>query len=330
MRRAGIQDSRPPFRYPDGYKKEPMGERMPKTPVGKEVSAHQRGIVKNCIFCGGGRSKTHIWPNWLNRLYPEATRQHFEVERHVGSPTKVQTIMHSAIKQGNLFSQKPYLACIKCNTGWMKQFEDEVLTFIKPIIAATPNTHISDKNIKILCGWIMLIIILAEFTIEGGVSVSSEERDYLRSKRKPPENWAIFCATSTGPYWHKAWTHHTHAIREWADVYDSVSRFGIEDPANTQVTSLGIGHLFIHAFSCPNWRIVRDFEIAARARGLVQLWPPRRSFWPFSKGGTKFPTKLVLSDDDVDMIESAFSERLKITFNLVEPTKHPEQPEPQA
>jgi hypothetical protein len=79
---------------------------------------------------------------------------------------------------------------------------------------------------------------------------------------------------------------------------------------NTQISSFGIGNIFLQVFSSPNLRLVEDFRIAAKSRGLSQLWPLPNAFWPFTKGATKFPTKLVLDDDAADIIANAFSGRI--------------------
>ncbi|HEY3848698.1 MAG TPA: hypothetical protein VGL95_16455, partial [Acetobacteraceae bacterium] len=75
---------------------------------------------------------------------------------------------------------------------------------------------------------------------------------------------------------------------------------------NSQISSFGIGKIFIHCFSCPNWKVVADFETSARARGLTQIWPIPAGIWPFPKRATKFPPKLTLTDEEADVVAEAF------------------------
>ncbi len=82
----------------------------------KKVPSHLRKKAAKCIFCDEpGLSKTHIWPAWLNSLLAPGTAHWVKAERRDATEVK--------IKQGSIFSQKPYLACVCCNTGWMKSFE---------------------------------------------------------------------------------------------------------------------------------------------------------------------------------------------------------------
>src|SRR4051794_16517547 len=87
-----------------------------------------------CLFCGqhGPLSKTHIWPDWLERLLP-SPRQREEIETRTGRSPLREITVRRILRLGSLFSQKPYLACIHCNTGWMQKVEDQMLKFSKPI-----------------------------------------------------------------------------------------------------------------------------------------------------------------------------------------------------
>jgi len=95
--------------------------------------------------------------------------------------------------------------------------------------------------------------------------------------------------------------------------YDNISEFYAAHSnivLNTQISSFGIGKIFVQVFSCPNLTLVDDFRTAAKSRGLIQLWPLPMGFWPFTKGTAKFPTKVVLDDDAAEIISLAFSERI--------------------
>jgi hypothetical protein len=113
-----------------------------------------------CIFCDGPHlSKTHIWPEWLNTLLqPPGTR--LEELDHA----RIISNRKSRIREGSIFTQKPYLCCITCNTGWMRKFEDEMCSFAKPLFAPpTGDVILDDTKQRILAVWVALITILAEF-----------------------------------------------------------------------------------------------------------------------------------------------------------------------
>jgi hypothetical protein len=149
----------------------------------------------------------------------------------------------------------------------MKYFEDEVVKFIKPILAGSVNVKVTPRQTEILAGWICLITILAEYTKRDGLSISLHERLYIKKFRKPPTNWAIFVAGLSGLEYSGTYRHISHSIVPNLQVGDHPDLI----PRNTQITSFGAGHLFVQAFSSPYWKVVDDFEIAARARGLTQI-----------------------------------------------------------
>jgi hypothetical protein len=293
-----------------GDKSSPLFVILPGPSDGIEMANNVQPPPRGCIFCGGSpRSATHIWPAWLNRLYPTGHRGSMGVEKG-NKPGAPEVVSEVTIRQGGLFSQSPYLACIECNTGWMKYFEDEVLKFIIPILNGSAAVKITPFQTQILAGWICLVAILAEYLKRDSVSISQQERLYIkRFKRPPTNNWAIFVASLSGLERYGTYSHHAHTIVANLPIGSHPGH----SPRNTQVTSFGVGHLFVHAFSSPHWKIVGDFEIAARARGLTQIWPiPRRILWPLAKRPTKFPLKLSLSEEEADEVADAFSERLRV------------------
>jgi hypothetical protein len=81
--------------------------------------------------------------------------------------------------------------------------------------------------------------------------------------------------------------------------------------SNAQLASFGMGKLFVHIHTGPNWKVLRDFEIAGRASGMTQIWPPPAIIWPFSKRATKFPPKLTLTDDAAHIMAEAFGNRAR-------------------
>jgi hypothetical protein len=113
------------------------------------MTKHTGNKSGQCVFCGrsGLLTKTHIWPDWLERLLrPPGTRLEEET-RPIGSRRQVMTI-NRKYRLGSMFSQKPYLACAPCNTGWMQKVEDEMVKFSKPLFLSY------DPFIFTQCGWL--------------------------------------------------------------------------------------------------------------------------------------------------------------------------------
>jgi hypothetical protein len=262
-----------------------------------------------CIFCDGpGLTRTHIWPDWLERLLSPGDQRLEELEN-----PHVPSVRRAKIKQGSIFSQKPYLCCESCNTGWMRRFEDEMTAFAKPIFTSLESSIAVDKtHQRVLAVWLSLITILAEFIDhKTSICITEDDRKFLKKHLIPPHTWAIAVCSSDTKSWYGKYRHHASFVGQFtslAEYYDAVA---IGRPNNTQISTFGMGHLFAQVFSCPDLRIVSDYCAATRASGLVQLWPPPNSLWPFAKGLTQFPTKAVIKDDEAGVIADAFDKRMK-------------------
>jgi hypothetical protein len=269
-----------------------------------------------CVFCGCKElSRTHIWPSWLNELLsPPAVR---EVKTEVPIPTspsstRVETDVMAG--PGSIFSMKPYLCCIACNTGWMQKFEDEMLKFSPPIFASTDEVVLTGRQVRVISVWVTLIAILGEYidTTRDSVTVSQEDREFVKKRLLPPDSWTITgCSLNAGAWRHK-YRHHTLFIGEFGSIleYHTAVMSGVRK--NTQISSFGMGNLFIQVFHCPDFRQVQNFQSAAKAAGLVRMWPPPFRMWPWKQRSLKFPTKLVINDDQADTLADAFNERVKV------------------
>jgi len=80
-------------------------------------------------------------------------------------------------------------------------------------------------------------------------------------------------------------------------------------PANTQISSLGMGKLFIQVFTCPNHRWINDYRVAAKASGITRVWPI--GFRLLQKGAAKFPTKIILDEEGAEDLSKSFEERIE-------------------
>lgn len=284
---------------------------MPKT-----IPAHLRDQASKCIFCGEpGVTRTHVWPDWLNRLLYEGNSRIEEIEfRDAPNPPPEPWEKEQRQKQGSLFSQKPYLACENCNTGWMHDFEDEMLKFAKPILTGEGVVKLSPYQHRVLVGWLTLITILAQYTnknLHGDLPISKADHQYMKQYRWPPDDWTIVCASLDTSLWRQKYKMHAIGIYRH-DVGQQLPGLVPTVTNNTQVSSFGMGKLFVQVFTCPIGQYSADFRVASKTRGLVQLWPLAGSFWPFPKRPAKFPTKLILKDGEPDIIANAFYDRLKI------------------
>src|SRR5271155_4902761 len=115
---------------------------------------------RKCLFCPNhGLTLTHIWPVWLGKLLPFGDSRAEEFSIHCTDEDRALWKANNR-RPGNVFSKKPYIACEKCNTGWMHKFEDEMVKFSKPIFTSYDPIRIQLRQIRVLSVWIALITIL--------------------------------------------------------------------------------------------------------------------------------------------------------------------------
>jgi hypothetical protein len=274
------------------------------------MAKRRRIKTDKCLFCDRlDLSKTHIWPDWLERLLRPGTMS-IEEETRPDKRRRPLTLRYTP-RMGSPFSQKPYLACINCNTGWMQDVEDAMLKFAKPLFTSLDPAILNRYQIRAFVFWITLITVLAEYLdrSRSRVTITKTERDLIRRYRAPPPNWSIVVSSLNSEMWRCKYRNVHKMIFDFQNVGEYLNLKSTYVP-NTQISSFGMGNIFVQVFSCPNERFVDDFRRAAKARGLMRLWPLPSGFWPFTEGTAKFPTKLVLDDDTAEIVADAFSERI--------------------
>lgn len=220
-------------------------------------------------------------------------------------------VVEEKLREGNLFTQKPRLACHACNTGWMADYERELSDQLKLALFGASSMNFSKCEEEKFIGWLVLILILSEY-LKPTQIVTLKDRILFKETGMPSDNWTIFIASVTGPIWNAAWTRQTMRIWPYADRVARLLKKGGDDlEINTQLVTLGMGRLFVHAFYTPQREYAERFEIAAKTAGLTRVWPKRARFWPFTKWHLHLPLKLSLSDDNATEISEAFYFRLK-------------------
>jgi hypothetical protein len=290
----------------------------------KNVPPHLFDKAKKCIFCGEpGLSKTHIWPQWINKLLGPPNSRRYELIRpthRAGSPTEHQ--LETRQFQGSIFSQKPYLACVDCNTGWMKTFEDEMEKFAKPIFTSLSNVRIASREMQTMAGWAALIATLAEFMDRDRKPVISEaERTYIKNHLKPPATWTVVATTVDDKEWASKYQHRTTFISDYASVEDFKASIETRPHPNTLISTFGMGKLLIQIFVCPDHRFIENFRAFSLSLGLLQLWPIVAAAGPLvsPKNLAQFPTSRRLTDQDADFVAAAYA--AKIESSTVVPSR---------
>lgn len=219
-----------------------------------------------------------------------------------------------------MFSQKPQVACVNCNTRWMKAFEDEMLKFAIPIFTGERPIILDQYQIRVFAVWLSLITILSQYTDNHRESVvtTQEERDYLMRHRKPPDHWSIFAASQdvfdANESWKIRYKAHIFNLRLMSDSERPAYRPLDRIAPNSQIATFGMGKIFVQTFVCPPGPIVMDYRVAAKAAGLIPIWPMPLRLWPFTKGQAKLPTKLVLNNESAEIVSEAFRRRTDVLY----------------
>jgi hypothetical protein len=166
------------------------------SPVGKKPKRKNLTPPRKCILCGsGGLTKTHIFPDWLNRLVPGGGMRTMEHVVRSSHAAEKDIILDGGrtVKQGGLFTQKPHLLCEGCNHS-LGKIEDDLVKFAKPLFTTLDNTYIDARQIRLLCAWIAVIAILSEHLSLGERTVTIQPDDliYIKYKLAPPSVLAHF------------------------------------------------------------------------------------------------------------------------------------------
>jgi hypothetical protein len=273
----------------------------------------------SCVFCGckeiSKLTQTHIWPSWLNELLAPPPLRLYELERAIPlSPVQSRAEREAKLWMGSIFAQKPYLCCVECNTGRQKKIEDEMKKFADPLFTGKGEILLDLRQLRVFSIWISVITVLAEYidTSKSSITVSQSDKDFLRKNLRPPETWTIAACSLDSERWYARYRHQSLFVGQFESRahYDATVMQRIAN--NSQISSFGMGRIFVQTFNCPDLRQVQDFRTWVRAASFVLLWPPPMRIWPFAAKSVRFPTNLVLNDDQAEQAAKAFHERLKV------------------
>ena len=86
---------------------------------------------KICVFCGaagpGIVTREHVLPDWLNKHVVIPSELGLESWRENGQ------LIETKERRGKLFARNPWIACERCNNGWMSRLEERAIPLLKPM-----------------------------------------------------------------------------------------------------------------------------------------------------------------------------------------------------
>jgi hypothetical protein len=234
---------------------------------------HMLNPAGRCVFCGGaGLTKSHIWPEWLQRYLPNLPATHLQItgEFNTFEPKRKPQLAQRRVRQGHASTRKPRNTCLKCNRDWMRNIEESAMAPIIPLIqgareqSALPSTMLNASGQRALAAFLCLITIRLEFTNPETQAATPSDREWLMEKLEPPPFWQIWIAEYTGRDPGEHWCRHSglQLVSSPDEVMGSYK-------CDTQVTTLVIGKLCAHTFSSTTMPTFEGYEGAR----LCRIWP---------------------------------------------------------
>ena len=195
--------------------------------------------TRTCIFCGGSpTSQEHKFAAWIGRTLPRVQKHY---DQHHWSVTKPLTWLRFKTKR-SILDARLKVVCKECNNGWMSDLQDLAKPIITPLILGE-RTTLEPQQVEILATWATMTAMVWEFSQPKliGAAVPQEERTRFKAQPAPLPNWKFWI----GRYF----TDKTMDGRHKTARHPSE----ITNKCDTQLTTIWIGHLFLHIFSSSWW-----------------------------------------------------------------------------
>ena len=167
-----------------------------------------------CIFCEGtGLTKEHVFPDWLNSVYPKRLYNKRERFRAFDPSKQADQVVFefARIHQGGPANRKVRVVCSECNNGWMALLQERAKPVLIPLIRG--DTCRVDPDVQRLTAtWAAVMGSTAEYIErDAPPAIAPLDRDYLRcvpcafdGAKAPCGKWrkrSIFYETRKRTHW---------------------------------------------------------------------------------------------------------------------------------
>jgi hypothetical protein len=255
-------------------------------------------LSEKCIFCERNEKlhKEHIFSRWISDILgrPNITHQRAMIQGSRNNP-RIRGILQDKKHPGGVISVQLKVVCQRhCNGGWMNSMETQVKPYLGPLILGQAAVLNEESQTKI-ARWFAMKVMTAEFEKPSLVCSTQSDRTFIMSNNRPPKNWQVFIGDHRSRKWRTSYSRNSGTL--WVG---SAPEFPTDTSQahNTQVITMGIGFVLIHAISTT----LDDLKIEAGSftkRAMHQIWPYKR--------GLLWPSLPILSDRDADLIDSSFN-----------------------
>jgi hypothetical protein len=96
--------------------------------------------------------------------------------------------------------------CHECNNGWMSSLDSAGKPVLSLLIKGEAAFLDADSQ-KLIATWVAMKTMVGEFFDPVKAAVPLSERQFLRDRRQPPDNWIIWIGNYTRDKWAGEWVH---------------------------------------------------------------------------------------------------------------------------
>lgn len=216
-------------------------------------------------------TREHVIPRWLTSVLPEQAAFRGQDQQIIlqpggrnGSPL---ILPHREVRE-SFNSLTVRAVCRTCNNGWMNDIEEMARPILSPLIKGESRKLIR-SDVSAISSWTIKTALMAQLTsVEGVAALTSVYQAFYRDG-EPPQNSVVWAAG--------------HGSEDWALRYESVGALiGTEDdlgtvdasdPVNTVSTTIGLGHLLLHAVITARSSVSYPPLDEIHQGAVVRLWP---------------------------------------------------------
>jgi hypothetical protein len=243
---------------------------------------------KKCIFCcGAPTTREHIWADWLKAFIPKDLPKHSSVSSILNPDRTIDK--SSQVWGGDVRSRRLQIVCGPCNQGWMHDLQDVTKPILIPLIKGE-TMLLGTSEQHTLATWCAMTAICAEYFQPKRRGVPVTDRRWLYVNRTAPESWKIWIGNYQREEWIPHWVHTSLRIADHEFPKSLAVHTDGVPWSNVQTTTMVIGQLYMHAFSCPFPEILEMIQPDSRAiRFLAPIWPKQESViaWPINAMGDR-------------------------------------------
>lgn len=205
-------------------------------------------------------------PNWLRNVIPRVgeTHTHFNLmsDAYQGSVILTPDL---TVSKGNIGTRQLFMVCHSCNTGWMRDLQDEIIPVLTPLIKGRWGEFDRLQGSRIAVWMAMTTAVIAlSYRKTSGVPFAT--RRFIRNELAVPPHWSMWVGRGTG--FEDIRYHNRVALMS----HPSQGFIYGREP-NTAVTTIALGQLILHAISLPDDAMKPDATVYGQEMGLFPIHP---------------------------------------------------------